>query len=359
MDSEEDILKDDEKANLAKKLLAEACEKEGLDDVYWLPKLSEILGVKSKEARKHMQYEDYLKVECEVRYPWEKRALQKLLEVTIDKGDVEEASEEMQKKRLEITKQRQEAAKLFLKELKEMHDNHSHSKDIIRKKEEALRQATEITKEYWAPLEKSLVGLLENIQKHQEQQELTVSKAENVSDMEVLRRASGVLALQGIYRTSSFADVLAKQDQLIRVPDRFKLAGPEQGSLLERKVFSSSAAEAAFTKSMEKLGFSITVSATAGLWGFNVDTDIDYSSSSQSEETHQSHSEQSCICTAKYQYQYSGLLLLPKASALPFRCGPAGAAKHQASFEHHSGSRQVQHDGRAGVRASSASLGLT
>ncbi|KAM4680776.1 interferon-induced very large GTPase 1-like [Amazona ochrocephala] len=298
MGSQEDIVKDDEKANLAKKLLAEACEKEGLDDKHWLPKLSEILGVKSKEALKHMQYEDYLKLEPEVRHPWEKRALQKLLEVTVNKGDAGKTFEEVQKKHLETAKEKQEAAKLLLKELKEMHNSHSHSKDAIRQKEEALWQAIEIPKEYWPPPEKSLVGLLENIQKQLEQQELTVSKTENISDMEVLRWASGGLALQGIYKTSSFADVLAKRDQLIQVPDGFRLVGPEQGSLFERKEFSSSAAEAAFTKSMEKLGFSITVSAKAGFWGFN----IDYSSSSQSKETHQSHSEQSYICITKYHY---------------------------------------------------------
>ncbi|XP_010127227.1 PREDICTED: interferon-induced very large GTPase 1-like, partial [Chlamydotis macqueenii] len=135
-----------------------------------------------------------------------------------------------------------------------------------------------------------------------EQRESSVGRSENVSDAEVLRRASGGLALQGIYRTGSLEDALAKRDQLIRVPDGFKLAGPEQGTLLERKEFSSSAAEATFTKSMEQLGFSISISAKARFWGFNADVGVDYSRSSQSEHTHQSRSEQSYICTTKYQY---------------------------------------------------------
>ncbi|XP_074942485.1 interferon-induced very large GTPase 1-like [Phalacrocorax aristotelis] len=298
MGSQEEITEDDEKALLAKKLLAEACEKEGLDDAYWLPKLSEILGVKSREALKHLQYEDYLKLECEVRYPWETKALRKLLELADNKA----TSEELQKNRLAMTKQRQEVAKLALQELKEMHNSRSHSRDAMRQKEEALWQALEIPKEYWTLPEKSSVDVLESIQKQLEQQELSVGRSENVSDTEVLRRASGGLALQGIYRTSSLEDVLAKRDQLIRVPDGFKLTGPEQGSLLERKEFSSSAAEATFTKSMEQLGFSISVSAKAGFWGFNVEVGTDYSSSSQSEDTHKSCSGQSYICTTKYQY---------------------------------------------------------
>ncbi|KAM6323517.1 interferon-induced very large GTPase 1-like [Aegotheles albertisi] len=298
MSSQDDILENDEKAHLAKKLLAEACEKEGLDDGYWLPKLSEILGVKSREALKHLQYEDYLKLEGKARYPWETKALRKLLELPDNRATFKD----LQKERLEMAKQRQEEAKLVLKELKEMHNSRSHSKDALREKEEALWQAMEIPKEYWAPPGKSLVDVLESIQKQLEQQESSVGRGENVSDMEVLRRASGGLALQGVYRTSSLADVLGKRDQLIRAPEGFKLAGPEQGSVLERKEFSSSAAEATFTKSIEQLGFSISVSAKAGFWGFNIEAGVDYSSFSQTEHRHHSRSEQSYFCTTKYQY---------------------------------------------------------
>nr|XP_013816605.1 PREDICTED: interferon-induced very large GTPase 1-like [Apteryx mantelli mantelli] len=149
------------------------------------------------------------------------------------------------------------------------------------------------------PSGKTLMEETEARHKQLEQQEESVCRSENVSDKEVLRRASGGLALQGIYRTNSLVDMLAKREQLINIPDGFKLAGPEQGSLLEKKEFSSSAAEATFTKSMEQLGYSISVAAKVG---FNVEVGVDYNSSSQSEETHQSCSEQAYICTTKYQY---------------------------------------------------------
>ncbi|XP_063278754.1 interferon-induced very large GTPase 1-like [Prinia subflava] len=60
-------------------LLAEELEKEGLDAGYWLPKMMQILGIKCREALQHLEYEDYLQLECEVRHPWEKKALRKLL----------------------------------------------------------------------------------------------------------------------------------------------------------------------------------------------------------------------------------------------------------------------------------------
>ncbi|XP_037986432.1 interferon-induced very large GTPase 1-like [Motacilla alba alba] len=152
-------------------LLAEAFQKVELDAAYWLPKASQILGIECREALQHLEYKDYLKLECE-----------------------------------------------------------------------------------------------------------------------------------GIYRTSRPEDVLARREQLLRVPEGFQLAGPEQGSLLERKEFSSSAAESTFTKSMEQLGFSMSVSAKSSFWGINLAAGVDQSSSWLSQDTHQSRSEQSYFCTTKYQY---------------------------------------------------------
>ncbi|XP_066036698.1 interferon-induced very large GTPase 1-like [Chamaea fasciata] len=294
MASQEDTREGDAKAQL----LAEAFQREGLDAGYWLPKLSQILGIKCREALQHLQYKDYLRLECEVRHLWEKKALQKLLKITDDKT----TAQEVQKKHLEKTKLRHKVAKLALKDLKEMLNSHSHSQDAVREKAETLWQAMEIPKEFWPPPKKPLADMLEGIQKQLEQQELSAGRRENIPDKEVLRRASGGLALQGIYRTSRPEDVLAKREQLLRVPEGFQLTSPEQGSLLERKEFSSSAAESTFTKSMEQLGFSMSVSAKASFLGINLGSGVDQSTSSQSQDTHQSRSEQSYFCTTMYQY---------------------------------------------------------
>ncbi|XP_063278775.1 interferon-induced very large GTPase 1-like [Prinia subflava] len=77
MASQQDTQERDAKAQL----LAEELEKEGLDAGYWLPKMMQILGIKSREALQHLEYEDYLQLECEVQHPWEKTALQELLKI--------------------------------------------------------------------------------------------------------------------------------------------------------------------------------------------------------------------------------------------------------------------------------------
>ncbi|KAM4786142.1 interferon-induced very large GTPase 1-like isoform 1-T4 [Cyanocitta cristata] len=293
MASQEDTQEGDAKAQLAK-----AFQKEGLDAGYWVPKALQNLGIECREALQHLEYKDYLKLECAARHPWEKKALQKLLKIKDNKT----TTEEVQKEHLEKTKQRQEVAKQALNDLTEMLKSHSHSQDALKEKAETLWKAMEIPKEFWPSPKKPLADMLESIHKQLEQQELSAGRTEHIPDTEVLSRASGGLALQGIYRTSRPEDVLAKREQLLRVPEGFQLSGPEQGSLLERKEFSSSAAESNFTKSMEQLGFSISVSAKAVFWRILLQGSVDHSSSSQSQNIHQSHSEQSYFCTTMYQY---------------------------------------------------------
>ncbi|XP_071403740.1 up-regulator of cell proliferation [Pithys albifrons albifrons] len=102
MASHKDAREEDGKAQL----LAGALEKEGLEAAYWLPRLSQLLGVQCIQALQHLQYQEYLELEREVRHPWEKRALQKLLQITDDRG----TPGELQKQHLERTKQRQEVS---------------------------------------------------------------------------------------------------------------------------------------------------------------------------------------------------------------------------------------------------------
>ncbi|XP_025049448.1 interferon-induced very large GTPase 1-like, partial [Alligator sinensis] len=271
----------------------------GLCSEYWLPKLRDKLGVTSLQALKHLQYEDYLKLECEVEHPWEKRALQQLLKLRGSKTTMKQLQEE----RLERLQKKQEKAKLALEELKEMQESgRSRQEEEVKCKEEQLWGAMDVPREYWVSSEKPLVEVIENMQKQLNVLEESVSKGENIPDEEVLRRASGGLALQGIYRTDKLEDMLEKRELLITVPDGFKLSGPEQGSLFETKAFSSSRAESTFTKTMEKLGFSTSVAAKGGFGGFSAETSTDYSTASEHEETHRSRSEHMYICTAKYNY---------------------------------------------------------
>uniref|UniRef100_A0A8C3TA40 VLIG-type G domain-containing protein n=1 Tax=Chelydra serpentina TaxID=8475 RepID=A0A8C3TA40_CHESE len=281
----------------AKGELAKRLEAVGLSAEHWLPKLHKQLGVTSTQALKHLRYEDYLKLECDVQHTWEKQALQELL--TIDsKATMKQLQEEQC---LEMLKKRQEQAKSALKELKEMQEKgRSRSEEAVKKKEEELQQAMDVAPEYWAPSEKPLIEVMENVHKQLDLLEKSVSQSENFPDKEVLRWASGGLALQGIYQTNKLAELVEKREQLIDIPEGFKLFGPQQGPLFEKKEFSSSKAESTFTRTMEKLG--ISIASKGGFGGFSAETSTDYGKSEESKKTHRSRSERTYICTTKYSY---------------------------------------------------------
>uniref|UniRef100_A0A8C8VQB3 VLIG-type G domain-containing protein n=1 Tax=Pelusios castaneus TaxID=367368 RepID=A0A8C8VQB3_9SAUR len=290
----------------AKDELAKRLEAVGLSAEYWLPKLHEQLAVTSTQALKHLQHEDYWKLECDVQHTWEKQALQKLFQI-----DSKATVKQLQEERLEMLKKRQEQAKLALQELKEMQEKgRSRQEEAVRKKEEELRQAMDIAPEYWAPAERPLTEVMENVHKQLHQQEESLSQSENVSDEEVLRRVSGGLALQGIYKTHQLADMVGKREQLITVPEGFELFGPEQQEKFEKKEFLSSKAESTFTRTMEKLGLSFSIAAKEGFGG--AETSSDYSQSEESEETHRSCSEHTYICTTQYSYIPLASCYLPK-----------------------------------------------
>uniref|UniRef100_A0A8C4W645 Interferon-induced very large GTPase 1-like n=1 Tax=Gopherus evgoodei TaxID=1825980 RepID=A0A8C4W645_9SAUR len=284
--------------DLAKDELAKRLKAVGLSAEYWLPKLHKQLGVTSAQALKHLRYEDYLKLECNVQHTWEKQALQELLKI-----DSKATIKQLQEQHLEMLKKRQEQAKSALKELKEMQEKgRSRHEEAVRKKEQELQGAMDIAPEYWAPAEKPLIEVMENVHRQLDLVEESVSQSENLPDKEVLRRASGGLALQGIYQTKKLAEMVEKREQLIDIPEGFELFGPEQGPLFEKKEFSSAEAESSFTRAMEKLGFSISVAAKGGFGAFSAESSSDYSSCSESKQTHRSRLEHTYICTTKYNY---------------------------------------------------------
>ncbi|XP_029442086.1 interferon-induced very large GTPase 1-like [Rhinatrema bivittatum] len=290
---------DGSRADSAKKDLVKTLTETGLTVEYWLPILNEQLGVTNAPALEHLSHEDYLKLESYAKHMWEKTAFRKLLKIP----DRKVTSKENQKERCDLLKKKQEQAKLTLKELKQMQSEGKSRKDeLVKMKEEELRLAMDIPTNSWVSAQTSFKDLIANMHNKLEVMEEIASRSENIPDKEVLRYASAGLVLQGIYKTSKLEDFLGKRDQLISIPEEVELLGPEHGPVFEQKEFSSYHAESMFTKSMEKLGFSISCSLQGGLWGVEIETSNDYSKSSVSEKKTNSYSEHTYLCSTKYNY---------------------------------------------------------
>ncbi|KAM5248501.1 interferon-induced very large GTPase 1-like [Ctenodactylus gundi] len=270
----------------------------GLDDDFWLPKLQEHLGVTSAQALQHLNKDELEKLKSQTQHQWEKRALERLLELSHLRR-----LPESQLSPGEVMTTRHKQAEQALQELRElMSAGRQRQDDTVRRKEAELRQALGIPEQYWPRPEEPLREVVENTQRQLVLMQQTLSHKQNLPDCELVRWASGGLALQGIYKTNNQQDLIQKREELLCVPKEFKLYGPEQGTRMETKEFTSSQAESMFTKSIEKLGFSATASAKGGGWGVSLEVGLDQSKHSESEKHQQSHSEHSYFCSTKFSY---------------------------------------------------------
>uniref|UniRef100_G1Q620 Interferon-induced very large GTPase 1-like n=1 Tax=Myotis lucifugus TaxID=59463 RepID=G1Q620_MYOLU len=275
--------------------LQEMLREVGLAVEYWLPKLQEHLGVTCAQALQHVEEKDLQKLKSQAQHSWEERALEKLLNSN--------SLSKLQEPQVKMIKKEQKKAEQALQELRDLlSEGKKGQEEAVRKKVAELRQAMEIPKEYWPPPEKPLREVMEHMQRQLNLIEGTLSDRQNLTDRDLLRWASGGLALQGIYKTSYQKDLVQKRDELLSVPKEVLLYGPEHGSRMETREFTSSQEESKFTQMTEKLGFSVIASAKGGGWGFSVEAGMDHSKHSESKETQQSRSEHSYFCSTKFSY---------------------------------------------------------
>uniref|UniRef100_A0A8C9AJK3 Uncharacterized protein n=1 Tax=Prolemur simus TaxID=1328070 RepID=A0A8C9AJK3_PROSS len=278
--------------------LQEMLEEVGLTVEYWLPKLQEDLGVTCRQALQHMEEKDLQKLKSQAKYPWEERALEKLLNLAHSNS-----LSELQKSRIQKTKEKQEQAAQALKELKDlMSQGKQRNTEAVMSKEAELREAMDIPKEYWSSSKTSLKEVIDNMQKQLELTKLELSQRENLPDKDLVSWASGGLALQGIYKTTDQAGLIEKNENLLRVPRDFSLFGPRQGTRMETVEFTSSEEESMFTQKIEKGGFSAIILGKGEGWGGSLEAGFDHSKHSESKTTQQKHSEHSYLCSTKFSY---------------------------------------------------------
>nr|XP_027775725.1 interferon-induced very large GTPase 1-like [Marmota flaviventris] len=278
--------------------LQEMLREAGLDVEYWLPKLKEDLGVTCAQALQYLKEKDLQKLKSQVQHPWEKRALEKLIEQSYSNG-----FPGLQESLLETIRKKQKQAEQALQELRSLlSEGRQRQEEEVRKKEAELRQAMEIPEEYWPVPEKPLRDVTEIMQRQLSLLEQTLSHMKNLPDRDLIRWASGGLALQGIYKTSHQTDLIQKREELLSVPKDFSLFGPQQGTWMETKDFTSFQEESMFTQTIEKVGFSITASAKGEGWKYSLEAGVDKSKHSESKETEQSHSKHSYFCSIKFSY---------------------------------------------------------
>jgi hypothetical protein len=112
------------------------------------------------QALQYLKEKDLQKLKSHAQYPWEKRALEKLFELSHSK-----TISELQESPLEMIKKRQKQADEALQELKELlSEGRQRQEEAVRRKEAELRQVMEIPEEHWPLPEKPLQEVIGNVQ---------------------------------------------------------------------------------------------------------------------------------------------------------------------------------------------------
>ncbi|XP_024425111.2 interferon-induced very large GTPase 1-like [Desmodus rotundus] len=270
----------------------------GLADEYWLPKLQEHLGVTCAQAFQHLEEKDLQELKSQARYPWEERALQKLLNLSHTNS-----RSELQDSQVEMVKKNQKAAEQELQEIRNLQLKRGQiQEEEVKKRDVEMKQELEIPKEHWPPPKTTLRGVLEKTPRQLNLMEGTLSHRQNLPDRDLVRWASGGLALQGIYKTNHQRGLMEKREELLSVPKEFSLWGPVQGTWIETREFTSSQTESMFTQTIEKLGFSVITSAKGAGWGFSLETGMDHNKHLESKEMEQSCSEHLYFCSTTFSY---------------------------------------------------------
>uniref|UniRef100_A0A1B8Y109 VLIG-type G domain-containing protein n=1 Tax=Xenopus tropicalis TaxID=8364 RepID=A0A1B8Y109_XENTR len=253
-----------------------------LDSGYWIPLITEKIGLRSSHALQYFDYEDYTELEAKIKYAWERKALRKLFNLPDSSTDLAE-TQQIHSKMLKV---RNKHAAEILEILKGLNnEGKSQDDESVRQTEKELKKALQIPAEHLPPPGKRFADFIDSFQRQIDLIEESFLQKTNLSDEDILKLASGGLALEGIYITENRKDLLQKHEKLICVPQGFKLFGPEQGPVLWQREFESINKENNFQKSVEKLGLSLSCTIPGGFLDLGAEGNTNCSESGKASET--------------------------------------------------------------------------
>ena len=297
----------DEKAALRKILnlnifpkddIASCLARVGLDVQYWSKIFREELGIQSSEALQSVGDESYqvLVKFVNVKKPWEKKALRRLL-------NMETSYKNQRKAQKEKLAKRQEESSEFLKVLaklqKEGKDRHDEE---VRRLEEMFRERLQVPEDMWLSKDANLSEVMDRMQAiHSNIGNVSIEKKEE-NDYLVITRASGGLALRGVLISKDPSDAITPRQHLLRVPEDIKLDGPFKSQETSIEQFESHSMEEQFSKEVETFGYSVSAAAKGGLWGVSFEVGFNYSKNKEIEETKAYYQEKTYASTIRYSF---------------------------------------------------------
>ena len=254
----------------------------GLEPSYWSGVFEKQLGIKTPQALQYVGGESYDLLLQFLRKPWEKKALRKLLKVESEKSAYKEKLEKQKEK----LKQRQDESAEFLK--------------VVRGMEQGFRERLKIPESVWLQDDATLSQAIKKKESRHRNISGALKSGDNDSDVVMITTASGGLALHGVLITTDPNDDTELRESLLRAPEDIQLDGPSHSQHDKIEQFSSKKKEDEFSKRVNMLGYSASVSAKAGYSGIGFEASSSYSKKNEKEETKEHHEEKTYSSTVKY-----------------------------------------------------------
>ena len=250
----------------------------GLDNPprHWESVFQDEFGVTTMKALELVGGDAYPILVRHVNHAWEKKKLQKLLNIENEEG--EHTFKKQREKQVEKLKVRYGEVQKIHEEFKKVQSAQRYLDGRDRRVaqlEKDIREALLISPSTWKSEYETYNALIRQTQSLLDRVNVLLGQIDNADCKDVLSTASKGRALQGIFLSKELEDQIVDRAKLLKVPDSVQLMSTTHPQTIMVQQFNTKQDEEKFLNNLHLLGYSATVpSNTGGYWGVCIDTSL-------------------------------------------------------------------------------------
>lgn len=272
-----DVQKNDvSSAYLSDEAFSEALMKIGLTPSVWLKIFQDELSINNIHQLQHLTELDVKKLTQHTNKDWERKTLRTLIQ------DENESFKNLQN---------------VLSEVKKSYERLSINPEEAKKSLEKLRSLLQVPNKEWESKIKKIN--LDNLTSSLEFQTSKINAGISrkfLEDKEVIKEASGGLALMGVYITNEMKDLCEPRQTVIQLPNNMNLRSPliqQEDDIID---ISSIEINSYFHRAMDVFGLKLHTFLNASKWQFGALASRD----SEKEESCYTRTDKTCFSRVKY-----------------------------------------------------------
>ena len=170
----------------------------------------------------------------------------------------------------------------------------------VQELEKEICEKLKIAPESWIHKDKALEDVISQLEQNLEKLNGSLQSRKALGDAEVLIKASGGHALQGIFLSNNADDLLTDRATMLQCPENVVLRGPSISSLDVIEQFNSKLQEDTYRKSVDILGCGISVSGSAPVYGgLTINAGVATAQRTEDEKTTKRHQKVAYSSTVK------------------------------------------------------------